>query len=199
MEEAREKKSEQPVSPQEGEVTVSFLITREDFANFRAAAGKYAVQPWEFLLMRVSGAVLLLCCFFFLVLWGGGGQRFFLDALLGIAGLFLLGWQSMLPLYLRSQAGKLYDADRRHMDARTVTVGPWGLALESARYRARLPYAMLAGAYEDSCVFLFSLGPKKQHFLPKRCLTEEESIQIRNYLSSALQKKFQQEGAQRNG
>ena len=85
------------------------------------------------------------------------------------------------------------------MEACTVSVGEGGLRVERPQYRAGLPFEALAWAYEDRAVFLFSLGAGMSFFLPKRCLTGEECLQIRDYLSSALQKKFQQEGAQING
>lgn len=181
------------------DVCASFLVTREDYADYRAAAGKFAMSPGEFLFIRLAGVALLLCCFVFLLGMVRDWQRFALDALLGICGLFLIGWKSMLPIWLRARAGKLYDENNRLVEACTVTVGGEGIAVEKPRYQARLPYAMIAGAYEDKKLFLFSLGAGMLCFLPKRCLTEEECSQIRKYLSLALQEKFQQEGAQING
>lgn len=180
-------------------VCASFLVTREDYADYRAAAGKFAMSPGEFLFVRLAGAALLLCCFVFLLVLGRDWQRFALDALLGICGLFLIGWKSMLPIWLRARAGKQYDENNRLVEAYTVTVSREELAVEKPRYQARLPYAMIAGAYEDKKIFLFSLGAGRLFFLPKRCLTEEECSEIRKYLSLALQEKFQQEGAQING
>ena len=75
-----------------------------------------------------------------------------------------------------------------------VSVGEGGLRVERPQYRAGLPFEALAWAYEDRAVFLFSLGAGMFCFLPKRCLSGEECVQIRNYLSSALRKKFRQEG-----
>ena len=80
-----------------------------------------------------------------------------------------------------------------------LSVGAEEIRVDKPRYRACLPYTAIAGAYEDNNVFLFSLGAGMSFFLPKRCLTGEECLQIRDYLSSALQKKFQQEGPQSNG
>ena len=47
-------------------VTARFLVTREDYADFRAAAGMAAVSPSEFRLIRACGAALLVSCFVFL-------------------------------------------------------------------------------------------------------------------------------------
>ena len=180
-------------------VCASFLVTREDYADYRAAAGKSAISPGEFLFVRLAGAALLLCCFVFLVTLGDDWQRFAIDALLGICGLFLMGWKSMLPLWLRARAGKFYDENNRLVEAYTVTVSGEGIAVEKPRYEAQLPYAMIAGAYEDKKIFFFSLGAGRSCFLPKRCLTEEECWRIRKYLSLDLQENFQQEGVQING
>lgn len=175
-------------------VTARFLVTREDYADFRAAAGMAAVSPSEFRLIRVCGAALLVSCFVFLFTYETGVQYFLLDALLGFCGLFLLGWRKMLPLWLRARAGSLYAENSRLVEACTVSVGEGGLRVERPQYRAGLPFEALAWAYEDRAVFLFSLGAGMFCFLPKRCLSGEECVQIRNYLSSALRKKFRQEG-----
>lgn len=188
-----------PVSGPCGSVRASFLVTREDYADYRSAAGRSAVSEGEFLVIRLFGAVMLLCCFVFLFFLGSDAQQFWLDALLGVCGLFLLLWGRMLPIWLRARAGSDYDENNRLVEACSIAVSAECVELEKPRYRARLPYEMLAGAYEDKKVFLFSLGAGMSFFLPKRCLTGEECSQIRNYLSSALQKKFQQEGAQTNG
>ena len=105
----------------------------------------------------------------------------------------------MLPIWLRARAGSDYDENKRLVEACSVSVGAEEIRVDKPRYRACLPYTAIAGAYEDNNVFLFSLGAGMSFFLPKRCLTGEECLQIRDYLSSALQKKFQQEGAQTNG
>ena len=180
-------------------ITANFIVTREDYADSRAAAGKLATPPSELMLIRVSGAALLLCCFLFLLFLGSDLQRFLLDAMLGILGLFLLGWGRMFPLWLRARAGNDYDENKRLVEACSFSADEKGISIERPRYRAQLPYAMLAGAYEDKKVFLFSLGAGASCFLPKRCLSGEEITRIRAYLTSALQKKFQQEGPQSNG
>ena len=41
-------------------ITANFIVTREDYADSRAAAGKLATPPSELMLIRVSGAALLL-------------------------------------------------------------------------------------------------------------------------------------------
>ena len=180
-------------------VSADFLVPREDYAHSRAAAGRFAGSEGEFLVVRLFGAVMLLCCFVFLFFLGSDVQEFWLDALLGVCGLFLLLWGKMLPIWLRARAGNDYDENNRLVEACSVAVCAEGIDVDRPRYRASLPYAMLAGAYEDKNIFLFSLGAGMSFFLPKRCLTGEECSQIREYLSSALQKKFQQEGAQTNG
>ena len=107
--------------------------------------------------------------------------------------------RTSFAIWLRARAGNDYDENNRLVEACSVAVCAEGIDVDRPRYRASLPYAMLAGAYEDKNIFLFSLGAGMSFFLPKRCLTGEECSQIREYLSSALQKKFQQEGAQTNG
>lgn len=189
----------QPAAAPPSPVSANFLITREDYANYRAAAGRFAVSEGEFLVVRLFGAAMLLCCFVFLFFLGSDVQEFWLDALLGVFGLFLLLWGKMLPIWLRAKAGSDYDENKRLVEACSVSVGAEEIRVDKPRYRACLPYTAIAGAYEDNNVFLFSLGAGMSFFLPKRCLTGEKCLQIRDYLSSALQKKFQQEGAQTNG
>ena len=113
----------QPAAAPPSPVSANFLITREDYANYRAAAGRFAVSEGEFLVVRLFGAAMLLCCFVFLFFLGSDVQEFWLDALLGIFGLFLLLWGKMLPIWLRAKAGSDYDENKRLVEACSVSVG----------------------------------------------------------------------------
>ena len=122
-----------------------------------------AVSPSEFRLIRVCGAALLVSCFVFLFTYETGVQYFLLDALLGLCGLFLLGWRKMQPLWLRARAGALYAENSRLVEACTVSVGEGGLRVERPQYRAGLPFEALAWAYEDRA--RFPLFPRGRHVL----------------------------------
>ena len=107
----------QPAAAPPSPVSANFLITREDYANYRAAAGRFAVSEGEVLVVRLFGAAMLLCCFVFLFFLGSDVQEFWLDALLGVFGLFLLLWGKMLPIWLRAKAGSDYDENKRLVEA----------------------------------------------------------------------------------
>lgn len=178
------------------EVTASFLLTKEDYAEYCVAAVNRRITVREKMAIRLLGLLAVLCGFLFAWLWKGNGWVFGWTACLELIGLVMLIWYDwILPTYVRASACGYMDRHREELTSRTFIFTPSGFSYTSGGCSMELPYGMLYGAFENSRVFIFYMGAERSVYLPKRAVPEEDCREIRAMLEKALQEKFDQEGA----
>ena len=172
---------------QEPLLSVSFLPTKQDYADYQLAACHAAASPGERLVLRASGFVLVVAGFVLCLFFGVGNPQnmvfFSLLVLLGLAVGFF--HDSIEPLFVRSRAQSFYDHAGERMTAQSLFFFTDHVVVKSDRYAASLPYSMLS-VWEDERVVLLQLGPGEARYVPKRSLSPEES--------KTLQKLFQNAG-----
>ncbi len=183
-------------APARQEVTVSFLLTKEDYADYCVAAVNRRIMLREKMTIRLLGVLAILCGFLFAWLWKGNGWVFGWTACLELIGLVMLIWYDwILPTYVRASACGYMDRHREELTSRTFIFTPSGFSYTNSGCSMELPYDMLYGALETSRVFIFYMGAERSVYLPKRAVSEEDCREIRAMLEKALQEKFDQEGA----
>lgn len=177
-------------------VTVSFLTTGSDYADFKAAAMKAAMRRGEAAALRASGAAAVLLAFALMLFWGGSVLRNVLYILLALIGFIVCGSPDIVfPFVVRRRALQQYESWKNRIPAQTVEFRGDSVSFLSERYSARIPYGMLHKAYEDDRMFILYLGIDEMRFVPKRSLDDAGCRTVRNLLVSQLKDKFQQEGA----
>ena len=76
-------------APARQEVTVSFLLTKEDYADYCVAAVNRRIMLREKMTIRLLGVLAILCGFLFAWLWKGNGWVFGWTACLELIGLVM--------------------------------------------------------------------------------------------------------------
>lgn len=127
-------------------LSVSFLPTKQDYADYQIAACNAAAPPGERLFLRAAGFVLVVAGFVLCLLFGVGNPQntvfFSLLVLLGLAVGFF--HDSIQPLLVRSRAQSFYDHAGERMTAQSLSFFADHVDVKSDRYEASLPYAMLS-------------------------------------------------------
>ena len=183
-------------SPAAGEISVSFLLTKEDYGEYCVAAVNRRISLRETMGIRILGLLAILCGFLFACLWSGNGWIFGWTACLELIGLVMLIWYDwILPTHVRVSACGYMDHHREELTSRTFVFTPSGFSYTNSGCSMEIPYGMLYGAFEGSRVFIFYMGAENSVYLPKRAVSEEDCREIRALLANALQEKFDQEGA----
>ena len=136
-------------------LSVSFLPTKQDYADYQIAACNAAASPGERLFLRAAGFVLVVAGFVLCLLFGVGNPQntvfFSLLVLLGLAVGFF--HDSIQPLLVRSRAQSFYDHAGERMTAQSLSFFADHVDVKSDRYAASLPYAMLS-VWEDGRILL---------------------------------------------
>lgn len=183
----------EPLKP--SDVTVSFLLTKEDYGEYCVEAVRAGIPPRDRILIRVLGACSILCGFglAFLLqgdLWGIGWT-----ACLELVGLVMLIWYDwILPTYVRASACGYMDRHREQLTSRTFVFGPSSFTYSSSGCSMEIPYEKLYGVLECREVLIVYLGADNSLYLPKRAVAEEDCGTVRAWLKKSLQEKFHQEG-----
>ena len=178
------------------EISVSFLLTKEDYGAYCVEAVKARIPNRDRMLIRILGAVSILAGFmlaFFLreSPWGFGWT-----ACLELLGLVLLIWYDfILPSYVRASACGYMDRHREQLTSRNFIFTPSRFFYTSDGCSMEIPYQKLHQALESGGMLLLYLGADDPLYLPKRAVSQEELETIRSFLSSSLNEKFHQEGA----
>ena len=166
----------------EAGVTVSYLVTREDYADFKAAACRAGFSKKDVSLIRVLGGILAalgMALWMLAVLQDQGPAYTTLPAITVLLGVLMFFFVDLfMPWFSRRGAVAYFDTHKEQMIAQTMVFYTDRMEVRTDRYEASLPYPMLYRVYEDSRVFVFYTGLYEMRFLPKRALSEEELKQI---------------------
>ncbi|WP_050696944.1 YcxB family protein [Anaeromassilibacillus senegalensis] len=174
------------------QLTVSFLPTKQDYADYQLAAVEAAASPKERLALRAVGFLMVVTGFVLCLFFGlGDPYNTLLCSLLVLAGLAVGFYHDAIqPLFVRSRAQSFFDRAQERMTAQTLLFYEDRAEIRSDRYEAALPYALLYGAYEDKNLFLLRLGPWESRYIPKRALSGEDCETLHRLLQESLQEKF---------
>ncbi|MBE6829809.1 MAG: YcxB family protein [Ruminococcaceae bacterium] len=177
-------------------VSVSFLTTNFDYADFKSAAARADMQKGERLVLRITGAVLVLSALLLQVYSFKSVTNSILYAVMAAAGILVGFFYELIAQYtLRRRALHYFDANKEKFIAQTTEFHEEEITFQTERYTAAIPYDLFYRAYEDGRVFILYTGINEMRFIPKRAMGDSESAQIRNILQTKLQEKYQQEGA----
>ncbi|QEY35208.1 YcxB family protein [Caproiciproducens galactitolivorans] len=177
-------------------VSVSFLPTKFDYADFKAAQAKADFQKSEQLVLRITGAVLLVSAVLLQIFSFKSVVNSILYAAMAAAGILVGFFHRLIAQYmLRRRALRYFDANKEKFIAQTTEFLDEAVIFQNERYTASIPYDLFYRAYEDGRVFILYTGINEMRFLPKRAMGDSECVRIRNILQTKLQEKYQQEGA----
>ena len=177
-------------------VSVSFLITRPDYADFKTAAAKACVRHREAVLLRCAGSALVLAALVLRAFFSTGFYQNVIYTMVAVAGVIVGAFYDVTVHYFaRRRAFVWYESNKERFTAQNAEFGEDAVRFSTDRYAAEIPYGMFYRVYEDGRVFLFYTGINELKFVPKRSMNEDECEQVRAVLKSRLQEKYQQEGA----
>ncbi|NLJ31037.1 MAG: YcxB family protein [Clostridiales bacterium] len=177
-------------------VTVSFLITAPDYADFKSAAAKACLKRREIMILRAAGCLLVLASLVLCRLFGSDPLRILSYSAIALAGIAVGAFYEWFSgLFVRLRALNEFAAHKERFSAQNVEFSEEKVMFQNDRYSAAVPYEMLFKAYEDGRVFILYTGMDEMRFIPKRAMNEDECRQLRHVLQTKLQEKYQQEGA----
>lgn len=180
----------------ENPVSISFLITKPDYADFKTAAAKACVKKVEINLLRGTGCVMIFAALILRAFFSTGFYQNVIYTLIAVIGVIVgVFYDVMIHYFARLRAFAFYEANRERFTAQNTEFGKDTVKFATDRYRAEIPYELLYAAYEDGRVFILYTGIDEMKFVPKRSMNEDECEQVRAVLKNKLQEKYQQEGA----
>lgn len=173
-------------------IRANFLVTKQDFYEWKRASCQAALRRWEVVLCRVLGVCLagfgiLGICFF---------PGAFVKAGCGLitAGSIVVGlyYDTLYPYLVHRRITQLSETLRPQTFR--MEFSEEQVQVVSERYEASLAYPMLYRVYEDRHVFLIDLGAGECHFVPKRSLTKEDQQRLQEHFKRVMNEKYRQEG-----
>lgn len=180
----------------ESPISVSYLTTKPDFADFKTAAAKAMVQKSETYILRGTGCVLVLAAFVLRAFFSGNFYQNIIYTIMAVVGVIVGALYEWIARYMvRQRAYSYYEANKEKFIAQITEFDEETIIFKTDRYSAAIPYSLLLKAYEDGRVFIIYTGMDEMKFIPKRAMNDQECKQIQNILHTKLQEKYQQEGA----
>lgn len=180
----------------ENPVSVSFLITKPDYADFKTAAAKACVKKNELNILRATGCLLLLAAMILRGFFSTGFYQNVIYTVMAVVGVVVGAFYDLLIHYfVRQRAFNYYEANKEKFTAQNTEFYQEKVQFKTDRYSAAIPYELFYKAFEDSRVFILYTGIDEMKFIPKRAMSEDDCSQVRALLQTKLQEKYQQEGA----
>jgi hypothetical protein len=180
----------------ENSVSVSFLVTKSDYADFKTAAAKACMKKGLLNGLRGAGCAIVFAALVLRAFFSAGFTQNVLYTLIAVAGVLVgVFCDVMIHSFARWRAFAYYEANRERFTAQNAGFGEQSVQISTDRYRADIPYEFLNSAYEDAKVFLLYTGIDEVKFVPKRSMSEDECEQVRAVLKKKLKEKYHQEGA----
>ena len=174
-------------------VTANFLVTKEDFFQFKQASCKAELRRGEVIGFRLTGLAVAIggLAGMIFVPWGIFAKIGF-GLMLAVSIVIGFYHDTLYPYLIHRRISSLLESTR--MTAQTLRFEEDAVQVSSERYEAELPYPMLYRIYEDRYVFLLYLGIGELHFVPKRVLSEEEQRRLQQHFKRVMNEKYMQEG-----
>ena len=177
-------------------VSISFLITKPDYADFKTAAAKACVNKRDMNILRATGCALVLAALILRAFFSTGFYQNLIYIIMAVVGVVIGAFYDLLIHYfVRRRAFGYYEANKEKFTAQNTEFDDEKIQFKTDRYSAAIPYEMFYKAYEDGRVFILYTGIDEMKFIPKRAMNEDECKQVRILLQTKLQEKYQQEGA----
>jgi hypothetical protein len=174
-------------------VTVSFALTRDDFADAALAQMKMQSGGVYRVGSRIVGLVMIAAaCVLFTA---KPGAQPLISVLMVCGVFFLFLCIPTLEAAAKRRASAAFDTGRRSVTAQTAVFGEESVEVQSERYTAKIPYQMLYAAYADEKMILFCTGIGECRCVPKRIMKKDEQKRVEDLLAKTIKQKFKQEGA----
>lgn len=176
-------------------VTVRYALTREDCVNGALARLSMLFPKKTYSIFRAAG-FLLFCsgCVLFALSVLQENRLAWPGAVLAVTGVFAAFFlHPTQEASVRRMARDGFDSGKFGTPAQTVTFGPEYFELRSERYEAKIPYRMLASAYENAETFLIFTEAEEWRAVPKRTMNSEECASAEKFLREGMKEKFRQE------
>jgi hypothetical protein len=176
-------------------ISVSYLTTKPDYADFKAAAAKAIMKKSETYLFRVTGCVMVLAAFILRAFYSRNFYQNIIYIGMAVVGVIVGAFFDLIARYMvRNRAFNYYEANKEKFFAQFTEFDEEKITFKTDRYSAAIPYELLYRAYEDGRVLIIYTGIDEMKFIPKRTMSDQECKQIQMILHTKLQEKYQQEG-----
>lgn len=173
----------------------SYLVTWQDYADFQIALRRMKTRRLERVGVRLLGMALifvsLLARVYFIYRSSYNSIVLFLLLCLGVG--ICLYYDYGMPYLVRRKACRYFTRKFKKMVANAAEIDDLGICFISEIGNTRISYEQLHMAYEDKRVILLEKSGDIR-FLPKRVLTMDEYLGVRQFLKRALREKYVQEG-----
>lgn len=177
-------------------ITVNHLPTKFDYADFKSAAARAAINKNEKMILRVTGIVLLFSALILSYYFRGNVYQNIIYGVMGAVGIIIGCFYEAIAHYFAQQRAFIeYESNKEKFIAQLTVFHEKQVQIQTDRYTAAIPYRFLYKVYENDKVFIIYTGIDEMRFIPKRAVSDNECLQIRTILQSQLQEKYQQEGA----
>ena len=167
-----------------GELTLSVLITREDYLEY-AAQLRREQRRGHLPFLTGGGAVLgvlgLVGLFF------GEAVSLAPSVAMGLllVGIFLIGYDGFFAPFLdRGAAAREFDEKPELSLAGTYRFTGTGVEIRNGSIEGTLPRGQMTSAAETESLFSLSFGREVRILIPKRLLGEEETLRLRNWIAA---------------
>lgn len=173
-------------------VSVSFLITAEDYRLFRMDTSRLAGSAGERKFAAVTGAILLAAGLAGAFLWTRSVADVILWGALMLGGVVAAAYPNGLGALLEGRrALREYAGIQNRLSARIVELKPEGLHIQTRELNGTYPYEILCRCVRTRSFFLFELSEGEFQMLPMRMLSEEEKKNAEEFLSRVLAERYQ--------
>jgi len=180
----------------ESPITISYLTTKPDFADFKTAAAKAMTKKSEINILRATGCILIFAAFILRAFFSESFAQNVIYTGMAVVGVIVGAFFDIITRYaVKQRAFSYYEANKEKFIAQISEFDEEKITFQTDRYTAAIPYTLFFKAYEDSRVFILYTGMDEMKFIPKRAMTDPQCKQIQNILHTKLQEKYQQEGA----
>lgn len=165
------------------QVTVSFLLTKEDYIAGCLAASRAAYREAELNFLRLSGFILVISGIALRFLLSPSGYSHILYTLMVVLGVLLsFAVDSWQPMMVRRRAQRYFETRGERILAQTMIFDEQTVSIHTDRYRAQLPHSFLYRIYEDEKVFLLYTSQEEFWVLPKRALPPWDLMRVKQLL-----------------
>lgn len=173
-------------------ITANFLVTKQDFFAWKRASCKARLRRWEIWFCRALGGLLAAFGIAGMGLFPGAAAKIACGLILCASLVITFYYDTIYPYWVSRRLAAAWETMRPQTYCIEFYEDRFSVGSEC--YRAELGYDMLCRVYEDADVFLLDMGAGELRFVPKRALSGDEQLCLRQRFKRVMNQNYKQEG-----
>ncbi len=163
------------------DITVSFLITEEDFISMQLSRNKYIIPKENKMIFRITGIISILIGSAAFINIRENIYQIICWFLLIAMGCYVMSYYDVInPYLIKKDSSEFYKRNKKEISSKTVILTENEFSVRDNKHHLKIPLIYICAIAESKTTVLVYTDIEQFCFIPKRVLNENQIKKIRS-------------------